>query len=209
MGIQRVEVRQQLTCQAHSPVTKHPPKGRCRRGPQTVPHRGPRPQRLTSAYKTSIIYRKRCRTRLKNLTSRLVTSGQCHGLRNAIEHLVRNGQLHQYCTPTTGVNAIEVHGQILTLHGGAPRLPPRQSSVKRQCTTPLEVFDIQRGVTIAPSAWDQVTFRKGKDTINCHHSESFIINVQIDHYRCHRALVDTGAVVNVMFADCYRGLRRD
>ncbi|XP_004309961.1 PREDICTED: uncharacterized protein LOC101293841 [Fragaria vesca subsp. vesca] len=27
--------------------------------------------------------------------------------------------------------------------------------------------------------------------------------------RCHRALVDTGAAVIVMFADCYRGLRRD
>ncbi|KAL6200532.1 hypothetical protein ACLB2K_030313 [Fragaria x ananassa] len=48
-----------------------------------------------------------------------------------------------------------------------------------------------------------------EDTINCHHYEPFIINVQVNHYRCHRALVDTGAAVSVMFSDCYKGLRRD
>ena len=137
------------------------------------------------------------------------TTEQCNGLRNAIEHLIQKGQLHQYCAPATGANAIEVHGQILTLHGGAPRFPPRQPSVKRQCTAPSEILDIQRGVTITPSAWDQVTFRKDEDTTHRHHCEPLIINVQVDHYRCHRALVDTGAAVSVMFSDCYKGLRRD
>nr|XP_011463529.1 PREDICTED: uncharacterized protein LOC105351277 [Fragaria vesca subsp. vesca] len=130
----------------------------------------------------------------------------CHGLRNATEHLIRNGQLHQYCTLVTGANAIEVHGQILTIHGGAPRFPPRQPSVKWQCTSHLEILELQRGVTTTPSTWDQVSFYKREDTISCHHNEPFIINVQVDHYRCHRALVDTGATVSVMFADCYRGL---
>ncbi|XP_004308263.1 PREDICTED: uncharacterized protein LOC101303281 [Fragaria vesca subsp. vesca] len=117
----------------------------------------------------------------------------CHGLCNVIEHLIRNGQLHQYCTPTTGANAIEVHGQILTVHGGASRFPPRQPSAKRQCTNHLEILEIQRGVTTTPSTWDQVSFYKRKYTINCHHNKPFIINVQVDHYRCHRALVDIGA----------------
>ena len=31
----------------------------------------------------------------------------------------------------------------------------------------------------------------------------------MDHYRCHRALVDIEAAVSVMFANCYRGLRYD
>ncbi|KAL6219612.1 hypothetical protein ACLB2K_007371 [Fragaria x ananassa] len=120
-----------------------------------------------------------------------------------------NGKLHQYCAPATGANVIEVHGQIVTLHGGAPRFPPRKPSVKRQCTTTSKILDIQRGVTITPSAWDQVIFRSEEDTINCHHCEPFIINVHVDHYMCHRALVDTGAAVSVMFSDCYKGLKRD
>ncbi|KAL6202299.1 hypothetical protein ACLB2K_026007 [Fragaria x ananassa] len=62
-GIQRVKVRQQSTCQTHSPGAKHPLNGRCRKGPQTVPHRGLRPQRLTLAYKAGTNSSERCKTR--------------------------------------------------------------------------------------------------------------------------------------------------
>ncbi|XP_061993596.1 uncharacterized protein LOC133711501 [Rosa rugosa] len=51
------------------------------------------------------------------------TTNICWELKNAIEHLIQSGQLSQYRTPTTGANAIEVYGQILTIHGGTPRAP--------------------------------------------------------------------------------------
>ncbi|KAL6181140.1 hypothetical protein ACLB2K_047796 [Fragaria x ananassa] len=61
-GIQRVKVRQQFTCQTHSSAAKHPPKGRCRKEPQTVPHRRLRPQRLTLAYKACTNSSEKCKT---------------------------------------------------------------------------------------------------------------------------------------------------
>ncbi|XP_024178046.1 uncharacterized protein LOC112183961 [Rosa chinensis] len=66
-------------------------------------------------------------------------------LKNAIEHLIQSGQLSQYRTPSTGANAIEVYGQILTIHGGAPRTPETHHTQKCQCPRGQEILGLSHG----------------------------------------------------------------
>ncbi|XP_062005651.1 uncharacterized protein LOC133722801 [Rosa rugosa] len=135
----------------------------------------------------------------------------CMALKNTIESLIQRGKLQRYL-PAKEIGAIDVYGQIFTIHGGGPKdLPPRRKK-RNSSFGHLEVFNFnfhkapqQDGDT----RWRSITFLQEEEAdLKMPHDDPFLITLQMDHYIMSRVLVDTGASVSVLFRDAYKALNR-
>ncbi|XP_004297857.1 PREDICTED: uncharacterized protein LOC101306229 [Fragaria vesca subsp. vesca] len=133
----------------------------------------------------------------------------CIELKRAVEDRVKEGKLQQYVPRQRHVGAIEVYGTINTIHNGS-RIDNRSNKAKNQCTgrrDGREVFAFgssnNQQVT---TGWKSITFLEEEEEGIRPHEDPFLITLQFDHYITKKILVDTGALVKVLFRSAWNGL---
>ncbi|XP_024163785.1 uncharacterized protein LOC112170691 [Rosa chinensis] len=133
----------------------------------------------------------------------------CVALKNTIESLIQRGKLQRYLHAKE-IGAIDVYGQIFTIHGGGPKEFPPQRKKRNSSFGRPKVFNFHK----APqqdggTGWTSVTFLQEEEAdLKMPHDDPFLITLQMDHYIMSRVLVDTGAPVRVLFRDAYKALNR-
>ncbi|XP_024163774.1 uncharacterized protein LOC112170674 [Rosa chinensis] len=117
----------------------------------------------------------------------------CVALKNTIESLIQRGKLQRYL-PAKEIGAVDVYGQIFTIHGGGPKESPAQGKKRNSSFGRPEVFNFHKAPQQnSGTKWTSVTFLQEEEAdLRMPHDDPFLITLQMDHYIMSRVLVDTG-----------------
>ncbi|KAM2105303.1 hypothetical protein ACFX1R_015818 [Malus domestica] len=138
---------------------------------------------------------------------------KCITLRDHIEALAREGKIDQFLLhpPRGNRNQCQVN-VIYSISGGTPiskssnRAMKNSEQALRSGHQVFHVEDIRGGKYQKPN-WDPICFYPEEERgIIYPHNDPLIVKAHIANFEVRRILVDTGASINIMFAEAFRAL---
>ncbi|KAM1625003.1 hypothetical protein ACFX2K_023134 [Malus domestica] len=138
---------------------------------------------------------------------------KCITLRDHIEALAREGKIDQFLLhPPRGNRNQRQVNVIYSISGGTPISKSSNMAMKnneRALRSGHQVFHVEniRGGKYQKPNWDPICFYPEEERgIIYPHNDPLIMEAHIANFEVRRILVDTGASVNIMFADAFRAL---
>ncbi|KAM1799675.1 hypothetical protein ACFX12_033583 [Malus domestica] len=138
---------------------------------------------------------------------------KCIILRDHIEALAREGKIDQFLfhPPKDNRNQRQVN-VIYSISGGTPMSESSNRAMKnseRTLRPGHQVFHVEdiRGGKYQKPNWDPICFCPEEErSIIYHHNDPLIVEAHIANFDVKRILIDTGASVNIMFAEAFKAL---
>ncbi|KAM1477144.1 hypothetical protein ACFXTO_039043 [Malus domestica] len=138
---------------------------------------------------------------------------KCITLRDHIEALACEGKINQFLFhPVRGNCNQRQLNVIYSISGGTPISKSSNRAMKnseRALRYDHQVFHVEdiRGGKYQKPNWDPICFYPEEERgIIYPHNDPLIVEVHIANFEVQRILVDTGALVNIMFAEAFRAL---
>ncbi|KAM2816425.1 hypothetical protein COP1_040668 [Malus domestica] len=140
---------------------------------------------------------------------------KCITIRDHIEAFSREGKIDQFLIhPQRGNHNQRQVNVIYSISGGTPISKSSNMAMKnseRALRSSHQVFHVEdiRGGKYQKSNWDPICFYPEEERgIIYPHNDPLIVEAYIANFEVRRILVDTGALVNIMFAEAFRTLAR-
>ncbi|KAM2077654.1 hypothetical protein COP1_023960 [Malus domestica] len=138
---------------------------------------------------------------------------KCIILRDHIEDLAREGKIDQFLfhPPRDNRNQRQVN-VIYSISGGTPMSESSNTTMKnseRTLRPGHQVFHVEdiRGGKYQKSNWNPICFYPEEERgIIYPHNDPLIVEAHIANFDVKRILIDTGASVNIMFAEAFKAL---
>ncbi|KAM1063108.1 hypothetical protein ACFX2A_027907 [Malus domestica] len=140
-------------------------------------------------------------------------SEKCITLRNDIEALAREGKIDQlFLHPSRDNRNQRQVNVIYSISGGTPIFESSNRAMKNSEQTLRpghQVFHVEdiKGGKYQKLNWDPICFYPEEERgIIYPHNDPLIVEAHIANFEVQRIMVDTGASVNIMFAEAFRAL---
>ncbi|KAM2268381.1 hypothetical protein ACFX1S_046509 [Malus domestica] len=138
---------------------------------------------------------------------------KCITLRDHIEALAREGKIDQFLLHPSRDNRNQRQVNVIySISGGTPISESSNRAMKnseRVLRPGHQVFHVEdiRGGKYQKLNWDPICFYPEEERgIIYPHNDPLIVEAHIANFEVRRILVDTGASVNIMFAEAFRAL---
>ncbi|KAM1302166.1 hypothetical protein ACFX2H_013119 [Malus domestica] len=138
---------------------------------------------------------------------------KCITLCDHIEALAREGKIDQFLSHSQRGNRNQRQVNVIySLSGGTPISKSSNKAMKnseRDLRSSHQVFHVEdiRGGKYQKLKWDPISFYPEEERgIIYSHNDPLIVEAHIANFEVRRILVDTGASVNIMFAEAFRAL---
>ncbi|KAM1161506.1 hypothetical protein ACFX2B_000597 [Malus domestica] len=138
---------------------------------------------------------------------------KCITLHDHIEALAREGKIDQFLIHPPRDNRNQRQANVIySITGGTPISKSSNKAMKnseRTLRSDHQVFQVEdiRGGKYQKPKWDPICFYPEEERgIIYPHNDPLIVEAHIANFEVRRILVDTGASVNMMFAEAFRAL---